>query len=38
MSSRRIENVSDMYSKDGYLLKDLPSSQFWEIYDPFNIW
>ena len=28
MSSRRIQNVSEMHSKDGYLRKDLPRSLF----------
>ena len=32
MSSGRIHNVSEVYYKDGYLRKDLPRSQFWEIY------
>ena len=33
MSSRRIQNVSETYSKDGYLYKDSSGSQFWKIYD-----
>ena len=32
MSSRHIQNVSETYSKDGYLSMDLPRSHFWEIY------
>ena len=32
MSSRRIQNVSETFSKDGYLWKELPRSHFWEIY------
>ena len=33
MSSTRIQNVSETYSKDGYLYKDSPGSHLQKIYD-----
>ena len=32
MSSRRVQNVSETYCKDGYLQKDLSRSHFWEFF------